>query len=81
MTFKLARWDERLACWVDGKRAYSSEAEARAAAKTAGRYRISSVDEYGRWDSEPFEVVGAAAGGQRTRHPSTALRPMSGKPH
>jgi hypothetical protein len=59
--FKLAIWDARNVCFRDGKRAYPTEADARADALKPGRYRISRVDDAGRTDLEPFDVGDAAA--------------------
>lgn len=54
--FKIAAWDERSFTWRDGKRAFPSEAAAKAEAKIPGKYRLSRVEDYGRIDLEPFEV-------------------------
>lgn len=61
MYYKLAKWEDRSFCFKDGKTAFNTEAEARVAAKAAGRYRVSTVTEEGRQDGEPFEVVGPAS--------------------
>ena len=55
--FKLARWDERNACFNDGRTGYETEQAARAAAKVPGKYRVSTVTDSGRKDGEPFEVA------------------------
>lgn len=54
--YKLAVWNPIRLTWDDGKRAYESEAAARATARKPGRYRISEVTERERFDLEPFEV-------------------------
>jgi hypothetical protein len=60
--YKLAVWDERLQCFRDGKRGYSTPTEAFVDAKSPGRYRVSQVDGAGlRTDLEPFEVSGLSA--------------------
>lgn len=61
--FKLARWSARNHAFDDGRRAYETEAAARAAATRPGRYRISTIAESGRRDGEPFDVPGAEGGG------------------
>lgn len=53
--YKLATWDARSFTWRDGKVAYDSEAEAMAAARRPGRYRLSRVADGGRSDLAPFE--------------------------
>lgn len=55
--FKLAAWDARNLCFRDGKTAHALYDDARAAAKTTGRYRISRIDVDGRTDMEPFDVA------------------------
>ena len=52
--FKLARWDALNATWREGKRAYPTEAAARADANL-GKFRISEVTATGRNDKQ-FEV-------------------------
>jgi hypothetical protein len=81
--FKLAKWNDLLNCWRDGKRRYASEVEARAGAMDAGRYRISSVTAEGRTDFEPFNVAGNYSTGANVPklHSQAATRPMSGRPH
>jgi hypothetical protein len=55
--YKLARWDERLQTFVDGRSVYATEAKARAGRRGSGRYRVSLVTADGRRvDYEPFEV-------------------------
>ncbi len=54
--FKLAVWNDRLCTWRDGSKQFPSEAEAMAAAKGRGRYRMSRVTESGRVDLEPFSI-------------------------
>lgn len=53
--FKLAVYDPRSMTFRDGKVAYATEAEARAAANQPGRYRISRVDGRDRTDHIPFD--------------------------
>lgn len=80
--FKLAAWVGRFACFRDGKIAYPTEAEARAAAKAPGRYRVSEVTAAGRKDLEPFEVTGPATTTPAPkRFGRNADRPMAGRPH
>lgn len=57
--FKVATHDPRSFCFRDGKRAYPTEEAAHRAAVAAGpgRYRISRVDEHGRTDLQPFDVI------------------------
>jgi hypothetical protein len=52
--YKLATWNARNQCWNDGKAAYPTDAEARAAAVKPGRYRVSEVTEHGRRDLPEF---------------------------
>lgn len=52
--FKLATFCPISMTWKDGKKAFSTEAEAMAAAKKTGKYRISHVQQNGRTDKEPF---------------------------
>ena len=55
--YKLATFDPRSFTFRDGKTGYATEAEARAAAKQPGRYRVSVVPPDGRrQDLEPFTV-------------------------
>jgi hypothetical protein len=87
--FKLAIWNGPLNCWRDGKRAYATEADAKADVTTAGRYRISTVTSEGRIDGEPFEIginrlgcdVAAANRHKRPAQSLYAARPLSGRPH
>lgn len=53
--YKLAEYDPISMCFRDGKRAYATAAEARAAARKPGKYRLSVVLESGRQDMEVFE--------------------------
>jgi len=57
-------------CYRDGKRAYPTEADARADATAPGRYRISIVTPAGRTDGQPFEI-----GIESNRPPSTDAAP------
>lgn len=59
--FKLATLDPRLFTFKDGKEGFASEAEAKAAARYDGTYRVSEVTDAGRRDLEPFEVTGKGA--------------------
>ena len=43
--WKVAVWNDRLACWQDGKRQFDTEGEARASAEKSGRYRLSFVED------------------------------------
>jgi hypothetical protein len=52
--FKLATWDARNMTWRAGKRALTTEAEARSQAAPGGRYRIERFDEGGGAVLEPF---------------------------
>jgi hypothetical protein len=52
--FKLATFCQISMTWKDGKKAFSTEADAIAAAKKPGQYRISHVQQNGRTDKEPF---------------------------
>jgi hypothetical protein len=54
--FKLATWDDRNMTWRDGKTVQETEPDARREARKPGRYRISRIDESGRFDLEPFAV-------------------------
>lgn len=54
--YKLAFFDAISFCFRDGKVAYATEAEAKAAAKNPGRYRVSVVHEKSRSDLLAFEV-------------------------
>jgi hypothetical protein len=54
--YKLAVWDARNLTWMDGREAFPSEADAVAAAKAPGRYRVSRVTATGRMDLPPFSV-------------------------
>lgn len=55
--YKLAVWDPRSFTFRDGKVAYAREADARAAARKPGKYRVSVVPPDGRrQDLEPFTV-------------------------
>jgi hypothetical protein len=54
--FKLAAWDDAFGVWKAGKRLYPTEAEARASARSPGRYRVTRVTEGGREELAPFEV-------------------------
>jgi hypothetical protein len=40
--------------FIDGKKAYPTEAEAMNAAKTPGKYRVSAITENARTHLEPF---------------------------
>ena len=55
--YKLATWDPRSFTFRDGKVAFPTQAKARGAATTPGKYRLSAVNETGRVDMEPFEVI------------------------
>ena len=55
--FKLATWEDRSYTWKDGRIAFGSEAEARAAARKPGKYRVSRVVDGARTDLEPFTVA------------------------
>lgn len=55
--YKLATFDAISFCFRDGKVAYATEAEAKAAAKKPGKYRVSVVHENGRCDMPAFEVA------------------------
>lgn len=54
--YKLARWDARLACWVDGKRTFETRDDAQHGTEGRGRYRISVITDRGRKDDLEFEV-------------------------
>ena len=54
--FKLAKFNPRDRCFYDGRRAFDSESEARAAAKGPGRFRVSRVEPDGRHDLDPFDA-------------------------
>lgn len=53
---KLATFCPISMTWKDGKKAFTSEAEAVKSARKPGRYRVSIVDENGRHDQVPFDV-------------------------
>lgn len=76
--YKLAEWDARSFCFRDGKRAFPTVAEAMAAAKKPGRYRVSTVTLTGRTDGEPFEVAGQAAAPAGRPHTAGGLRTRPG---
>jgi hypothetical protein len=52
--FKLATWDGRNLVWKAGKKAFPTEAAARAEARKPGRYRVTRVEESGHTELEPF---------------------------
>ena len=54
--YKLATFCPVSFCWKDGKVRFASEAEAVAAARRCGKYRVSRVDGKRREDLPPFEV-------------------------
>lgn len=54
--YKLSAWDPRFGVWKAGKKAFPSEAEARASARPAGRYRVCRVTEAGHEELPAFEV-------------------------
>jgi hypothetical protein len=59
--YKLATFDAISFCFRDGKVAYATEAEAKAAAKKPGSYRVSVVHENGRSDMHAFDVGNLAS--------------------
>ena len=61
--YKLATFDAISFCFRDGKVAYATEAEAKAAAKNPGSYRVSVVHENSRSDMPAFEVGNLACAG------------------
>lgn len=68
--FKLARWDDRLATFREVKVGFTSERDARAAAKTPGRYRISTATSDGWADVATFDVGGPAAEADKPKRAS-----------
>lgn len=86
--YKLATYCPRTLTFKDGKRAYPTEAAAKAAATATGTYRVSEVPPDGkRRDLAPFEVGVAIAPEltelvkPRKQYPAHATRPMGGRPH
>lgn len=55
--FKLAQWDDRSMTFRDGKIAFDTKADACAAAKKPGKYRVSEVTISGRIDFAPFVIA------------------------
>lgn len=54
--YKLSTWDARSFAWRAAKVTQPTEAEARAAARKPGRYRIEKFEESTSYVLEPFEV-------------------------
>lgn len=85
--YKLATFVQHLCTFRDGKRAYPTEAQARADATLPGTYRVSTVTPDGkRTDGEPFNVGGQGETTTqqikpRKQFPNHATRPMGGRPH
>lgn len=57
--YRVAIWCDRSLCWHDLKKPHPTKEAARnqALAFGPGRYRISEIDEHGRFDLEPFTVT------------------------
>ena len=55
--FKVAVFDPVSMCFRDGKQAFENEDAAKRSAKSPGTYRLSTVTESGRIDSEKFTVA------------------------
>lgn len=54
--YMLSTWNERLQCYVSGKKTYSTIQQARVAAKKKGKYSITEITESGRKQIKTFLI-------------------------